>query len=192
MTLGAAIFASVVLVLLVYNKPFRKASAWVAGVLAGIILVGGLGWYAYGKYQDYSQAKQAALHKKLVDACIARFSTSGYGKTDDEWVDYIDVPATCENDPNQDWSSKSKLVPNAPSKVVEIHDGDTLKNASGVIPLVHMGHGQKMVLACEDFGEHKKPTSPPTVNRGIVSCPADESAPCNTWDEKGRCVSSSR
>lgn len=192
MTLGAAIFASVVLVLLVYNKPFRKASAWVAGVLAGIVLVGGLGWYAYAKYQDYSQAKQAALHKKLVDACVARFSTSGYEKSD-KWAKYINVPESCENDPNQDWSSKSKSVPNASdSKVVEIHDGDTLKNASGVIPLVYLGHGQKMVLACEDFGEHKRPTGFPTVEKGILSCPADESAPCNTWDEKGRCVSSSR
>jgi hypothetical protein len=187
MTLGAAIFASVVLVLLVYNKPFRKASAWVAGVLAGIILVGGLGWYAYGKYQDYSQAKQVAAHKKLVDACVARFSTSDYRKTN-ELAPYLDLTTTCENNPNIDWNSESKSAPNAPySKVVEIHDGDTLTNASGVIPLVYMRHGQKMVLACKD-----SPTGLPTVKKGIVSCPDDESAPCNTWDEKGRCVSSSR
>jgi len=197
MTLGAAIFASVVLVLLVYNKPFRKASAWVAGVLAGIILVGGLGWYAYGKYQDYSQAKQAALHKKLVDACIARFSTSGYGKTDDEWVDYIDVPATCENDPNQDWSSKSKSAPNAPdNKVVEIHGGETLKivrskstgaptafDMSKSVPIVYLGHNQKFQLACGNFGEQGNYA--PTFKQGEVSC-------CTEMDEKGRCVSTSR
>ena len=194
MTLGAAIFASVVLVLLVYNKPFRKASAWVAGVLAGIILVGGLGWYAYGKYQDYSQAKQpAALHKKLVDACIARFfSTSDYRNTD-EWAPYLDVTTTCENNPNEDWSVNANA---STGSVIEIHGGETLKivrskstgtstpfDMSKSAPIVYLGRNQKLQLPCGNFGEQGY--YEPTFNQGEVSC-------CTVWDEKGRCVSSTR
>jgi hypothetical protein len=184
MTLGAAIFASVVLVLLVYNKPFRKASAWVAGVLTGLLLVGALGWYTYVKYQEHVQVKEAAAHKKLVDDCIARFSSSGYINSG-PWAKYINVPGSCESDPNTDWSSKAKLNPDAPhASVIEIHGGETLKivrtpntnknsqfDMTKSVPLIYLGHGQKFQLACGDFGEHSIPTEFPKTTKGMASCP---------------------
>ena len=57
-SLGLAIFASVVLILLVYNRPFRRVFTWVAGTLTGLAVVGALGWYVYGRYQTYAQAKR--------------------------------------------------------------------------------------------------------------------------------------
>jgi hypothetical protein len=43
---GTAIFCSVVLVLLVINKPFRKVMAWIAGIGAVLAALGAGGyWY---------------------------------------------------------------------------------------------------------------------------------------------------
>ena len=194
MTLGAAIFASVVLVLLVYNKPFRKASAWIAAIALGLALVIGLGWYAYVKYQDHAQAKQAEAHKKLVDACVERFSKSDYRKSD-ELAKYLDERTSCEHDPNTDWGNKStehgpweKYAPETlpgdffdDKRTLLIRGGETLKvvhpvNANNKsqfdmtksIPIIYLGHKQSVGILCGNFGESGTEA---TVSKGTVSCP---------------------
>ena len=170
---GAAILASVILVLLVYNKPFRKVAAWIAGASASLAILSALGWYTYHRYEGYKQAKEAEAHKKLIDACVARFSTSGYASSD-PWARYMDVNATCENDPNRDWTASSKKESEwvdyiEPNKVIEIRGGESLKLPSGVpIPLVYLGHGQAFVFAC---GDSTKPGKLPIVSGGKISCP---------------------
>jgi len=168
MTLGVAIFASVVLVLLVYNKPFRKICAWIAGVAVVIAL----GWYIYTRYQNSVQEKTAAAHKKLIDDCVKRFSTSGYVDSG-PWAKYIDVRSSCENDPDSEW------IPEKPN-VVAIHGGETLqvvhsKSApASSIPLVYLGHKQKFILACGVYGEHHVPVEFPAIDKDTkneLSCP---------------------
>jgi hypothetical protein len=77
MTLGAWIFAAVVLVLVVINAPFRKFFLRAAGVLAILAVVAGLGWYVWDKHEQHvaeaSRKAYEAEHQKLVDACVARF-----------------------------------------------------------------------------------------------------------------------
>jgi hypothetical protein len=51
-SIGTAIFCSVVLVLLVINKPFRKVMAWIAGIAAVLAILVGAGYRLYLKYQD--------------------------------------------------------------------------------------------------------------------------------------------
>lgn len=71
MSLGAWIFAAVVLVLLVINTSFRKFFLRAAGVLAALAVIAGVCWYAWDKHQQH--AALAALEK-----CKARFTTNGW------------------------------------------------------------------------------------------------------------------
>jgi hypothetical protein len=190
MTLGVAIFASVVLILLVYNKPFRKASAWVAGVLAGLALVGALGWYLYGKYQEHVEAKQAAAHDKLVTACVLRLTgidTNKKPPPDTLPAKFFDVVEVCVQNPDavdrwEKYEVKPQFDPNKPySAVVEIHGGETLKIAQpkpsntstglhviSSVPTIYIGQGQEFRFVCGNFGEQGYE---PSFKRGEVSCP---------------------
>jgi hypothetical protein len=60
MTLGAALLASVVLILLVYNEKFRKVFFWLAGISAGLLGVYFLGAYLYQHHKEKVEAKLAA------------------------------------------------------------------------------------------------------------------------------------
>jgi hypothetical protein len=120
MTIGWAIFASTVLVLLVLNKPFRKFMAWFAGITAVLALVVGLGYYLWAKHADRIEAQQreaqAAAHQKLVDACMARFAQA------ENTADLITKVACEENPdaqpqppaPKPDW--RSGLLSEQPKK----------------------------------------------------------------------------
>jgi len=52
-SIGTAIFCSVVVVLLVINKPFRKVMAWIAGIGSVLAILVGAGYWLYLKYQDH-------------------------------------------------------------------------------------------------------------------------------------------
>jgi hypothetical protein len=89
MSIGIAIFASVVLVLLVYNKPFRKVFFWIAGISAviGALIVAGV--YLSDRHTAKVEAKrQAEQHAAAVKACIARLPV--YNPIDNALCD-IDV-----------------------------------------------------------------------------------------------------
>jgi|SRR6516225_535424 hypothetical protein len=55
MNLGEALFASVVLILAVYNARFRKALLWFVVVAVAVAAVGGAGWYGYSRWQAYKE-----------------------------------------------------------------------------------------------------------------------------------------
>jgi len=88
MTLGAGLFASVVLVLAVYNKPFRKAALSVAS-LVGLFYISS---YGYRKYADH-------LYYQREEACKTRL---GLLESDD-WKDSQRVLAyyTCVSNPKR-------------------------------------------------------------------------------------------
>src|SRR5207244_5892632 len=73
MTLGTALFASVVtsvvLVLAVYHKPFRKVFFWVAGIS---VLGAGIFFLSAHLYRKHEARKQADREGKFK-ACVARF-----------------------------------------------------------------------------------------------------------------------
>jgi len=92
-------------------------------------------------------AKQAAARKKLVDTCVTRYSTSGYGDSG-PWAKYVDVQGRCERDPNTEWSDKATPL------VIEIRGGETLKiikerrtstppDVFDLQPILYLGHNQK-------------------------------------------------
>jgi hypothetical protein len=74
MTLGAWIFLSVVLVLVVLNKPFRKFFLWAAAISA---LCCGL-FFGYAWVRDWRErrtiAREAAIQQKKQDDCNARLN----------------------------------------------------------------------------------------------------------------------
>jgi hypothetical protein len=77
MTLGTWIFLSVVLVLVVLNKPFRKFFYWVAAVSAVCF---GL-FMAYVSLRDWQdrreRAREAAIQQRKQDDCNARLNAAG-------------------------------------------------------------------------------------------------------------------
>ena len=188
MSLGIAVFASVVLLLVVYHKTFRKVFFWTAGIAAvGCGLFFG-GVYLYGRYQERQQEKReqaALLHKNLVDDCMKRYAASGYvDHADDFFLKLGGTIPECEGNPATDWSAKPapKFDPNQPyGTVIEIHGGETLKivqnsaqpsnappgvlfDMSSSIPLLYLGTFE---LVCGDYGE--KGTSV-VFNQRTVTC----------------------
>jgi hypothetical protein len=162
MSLGAGVFASVVLILLVYNKGFRRVFLWVAAISAGV----GLMWYGYVKYRNYAQAKQVAAHKRLVDACVVRHSAAA---NSGQWMDYVDdVQGTCETNPNYDWRRSESANS---QKVIQIHGGEELDIVSGEkMPIVYLRPRQKFTLICaSEVTKDSLPVAP--VKDGVTSCP---------------------
>lgn len=74
MTLGAWIFLSVVLLLVVFHKPFRKFFLWAVAVSA---VCCGLFW-GYGWIRDWRErtamAREAAIQQRKQDDCNARLN----------------------------------------------------------------------------------------------------------------------
>src|SRR6266851_3734609 len=97
MTIGWAILASTMLVLLVLNKPFRKFMGWFAGIATALALVFGVGYYLWAKHADRVEAQQReaqeVAHQKLVDACVARFGQA-------EKMAEVMTKVACEENPD--------------------------------------------------------------------------------------------
>jgi|SRR5580692_1133141 hypothetical protein len=77
MTLGAWIFLSIVLVLVVLNKPFRKFFLWAAAVSAvccGLFF----GYVSVSEWRERrAMAREAAIQQKKQDDCNARLNAKG-------------------------------------------------------------------------------------------------------------------
>lgn len=182
MTLGVAIFASVVLILLVYNKPFRKVSAWVAGAVVVVLVL-----YSFGVYVSDWHTNRVAKreYQKAVAACIARFPHAA--NANDQ---------SCQEDPspaNDTWRVVEsepippkgfvKVSPPPSNPIIKIYGGEILEAvparpstnpkeidlSAGLVPMVYLRHGQTFAFICGDPNEHK-----PVIlsdSKGLISCP---------------------
>ena len=188
MTVGTAVFASVfssvVLVLAVYNKQFRKVLFWFAGISALGAGTFFLGMRLYRKHE----AKQRADAERRITACIARFPAPYL--FNGERMSAFAIASACMKDP--DFTPD----PNSPSlaKVVEVHSGGVLQitprqqfspeGDADFIPVIYLGHHQTFVLMCGNYGEQGTSVS---INQGLVSCPeapADHEHECAQRDGK--------
>lgn len=77
MTLGAWIFLSVLLLLVVLHKQFRKFFFWTAGIAA--VCFGIFAGYSYLKerWEEKREAAEHAAFLKKVDECVARLTPPG-------------------------------------------------------------------------------------------------------------------
>jgi hypothetical protein len=79
MNLGEALFASVVLVLAVYHKGFRKVLLWTGAVAAALALLAAACYFGYDRYTtwqaDREAQRQKAAIEKGVQACMLRLNT---------------------------------------------------------------------------------------------------------------------
>src|SRR5215469_8112090 len=121
MTLGTAIFASVVtsvvLVLAVYHKPFRRVLFWVAGIAA---IGAALFFLSAGLYRSHEASKQAERERKL-SACVARFPVPYV--LDGERMSASAIASACRRNPDFAPVPNSSYLAN----IVEIRGGGTLK-----------------------------------------------------------------
>src|SRR5258708_2322389 len=139
--MGIGIFASVVLVLVVYHATFRKVFFWVAGIstVVGVLIVSGV--YLYDRHEAKAAQLDAAF--KALGAGpspdkspFAAFGIPGSPEPNTQTMLAPDgtigeVPIERVQDAlNSGFKLSSallKFVPYKPYKVVEIRDGDTLK-----------------------------------------------------------------
>lgn len=186
MTLGTALFASVcssvVLVLAVYHKRFRKVFFWVGGISAVGAGIFFLSVHLYHKHE----AKQRAETERRIKACMARFPVPYI--LDGERMSAFAIASACARNPDFAPAANSSYLAN----IVEIRGGGTLQitppqqfSSDGdpdLIPIIYLGHHQTFVLSCGNYGE---PATSISINQGLVSCPASSAAPeCAQWDDK--------
>ncbi len=186
MTLGTALFASVfssvVLVLAVYHKQFRKVFFWVAGISA---MGAGVFFLSVHLYRTH-KAKQQAETERKINACMARFPVPYI--LDGERMSAFAIASACTRNPDFAPVANSSYLAN----IVEIRGGGTLQitppqqfspdGDPDFIPILYLGHHQTFVLTCGNYGE---PGTSISINQGLVSCSASSAAhECAQWDEK--------
>jgi hypothetical protein len=101
----------------------------------------------------------------MTDAFDTLASTEACTKNPDT------VPQTDAVSKHQCWDEFGKSV-NCDGKVAEIRGGETLRvissNEPGFVPLVYLGHHQKFVLWCGNFGEQGTKVH---MDGDTISCP---------------------
>src|SRR5216683_4098012 len=134
MSLGIAIFASVVLILLVYNQQFRKVFFWIAGVGAAVTGLIVFGVYLYRIHKEKVAEAETAKQKIRVQACWDRFpkpAENYYVDANGNRMDTFDVIAECDKSPDtQPLTAGTWLDYQPKAKTLVIHGGDTLKLSS--------------------------------------------------------------
>lgn len=186
MTLGTAVFASVfssvVLVLAVYHKPFRKVFFWVAGTSA---IAAGIFFLSVHLFRTH-KTKQQAESTRRINACIARFPVPYI--YDGERMSAFAIASACARNPDFAPAENSSFLAN----IVQVRGGATLQitppqqfssdGGPDVIPIIYLGHHQTFVLTCGNYGE---PATSISINQGLVSCPeSSASQDCAQGDEK--------
>jgi hypothetical protein len=157
-SLGLGVFASVVLVLAVYHKGFRKVLLWSAVVTASLALLGTALYFGYDRYTtwkaDQAAQKQKAAVDKGVRTCMTRLSTPmpPPGTTADFFpAAYFDNLAACQAYPDMDippppagfvpdsipsgymLDLKGKVAPIPPGATIG-KDGPTIDLSAGLVP----------------------------------------------------------
>jgi hypothetical protein len=107
MSLGAAVFASVVLVLAVYHKGFRKVLLWTGAVAAVLALLATACYFGYDRYSTWKADREAERQKAViaegVKACMLRLGTpmpKAGTKPDFLPKDYFDNLRACQSYPD--------------------------------------------------------------------------------------------
>jgi hypothetical protein len=79
MNLGEALFASVVLVLAVYHKGFRKVLLWTVAVAVALALLAAACYFGYDRYTTWQADREAQRQKAVIaegiKACMLRLGT---------------------------------------------------------------------------------------------------------------------
>lgn len=179
MSIGLAIFASVVFVLLVYNAQFRKVFFWIAGVaavLTGLVFLIG---YLNGIHKEHIAAAETAKQQIRVQACFDRFpkpAENYYLDASGRRMDVFDVVAACEKNPDVKLETAGPWVDYpAKGKTLVISGGDILKLSStqkftkGVpdfFPVVILANHQAIVFQCGDISGKF-----PKTDGNVVVCP---------------------
>jgi hypothetical protein len=138
MSLGIALFASVLLVLAVYHPKFRKVLFWFLGASAGVAVLIVAGVYFYKWYTDPwrvvsetpIQSNKLYNQSKAPDALPADFFTSGRQVL-------IQGGETL------------KILPPRPKDT----RGQPQLDFSKSIPMIYGGHNQQFIIVCGNFGE---------------------------------------
>lgn len=152
MSLGAALFASVVLVLAVYHKGFRKVLLWTGAAAVTLALLAAGCYFGYNRYStwqaDREARKQKAVIEKGVAACMARLGTPmpTKGRSPDFFPsDYFNNLNACQAYPDLDIPPPpSGFVPDAlparymldlKGKIAPIPPGATIMPAENGKPI---------------------------------------------------------
>jgi hypothetical protein len=179
MSLGLAIFASVVLVLAVYHKQFRKILLYTIAVGAALSVIGLSGVYLYDHYETAKYEK----HRQAVASCVERNK-----KNNGDIFDRI--AATGKSLEEECESNTALMIPPRPAiapepQVVVIYGGDTLKIAEpgeapngqkvpeGSVPLLYLGRHQKFEVTCGTYrgnidGSNK--SFAPAIHGETITC----------------------
>jgi hypothetical protein len=75
--LGVAVFTSVVLILAVYHKGFRKVVLWSGAITVILALLGAGSYFAYDRYTTWQKTK---AHNQAVKDCVARFQRADHAE----------------------------------------------------------------------------------------------------------------
>jgi hypothetical protein len=113
MSLGAAVFASVVLVLAVYHKGFRKVLLWTGAVAAALALLAAACYFAYDRYStwqaDREVQRQKAVIAEGVKDCMLRLGTpmpKAETTPDSQQKDYFNNLTACKAYPDVDVAAR--------------------------------------------------------------------------------------
>jgi hypothetical protein len=119
-SLGLGVFASVVLILAVYHKGFRKVLLWSGIVTVALALLGATGYFAYTRFTtwqtDRAAQKQKAALDKGIRACMTRLGTpmpGGVTTTDFFPAAYFDNLTACQAYPDMDIAPPPGFVPDS-------------------------------------------------------------------------------
>jgi hypothetical protein len=144
-SLGVGIFASVVLILAVYHKGFRKVLFRTAGVVVVLTLLGAGDYFAYDRYTtwqaDRVAQKQKAATDKGIQACMTRLGTpmsvgeSLFNQSDPLNVAHFNNLRACTAYPDMG------VAPPPQGYVVDLPPGYTLDVNGKVIPDIDLSAG---------------------------------------------------
>lgn len=170
MSLGLGVFASVVLILAVYHKGFRKVVLWTGAVSLAVALLALACYLAYQRYTTWRADREAQEQKALIDkgveSCMLRLGTPmpSEGTTPDFFpADYFNNLKACQAYPDLGFSSLG-FAPDLPSgyaldskgKVVQLPplpQGATYFPPKNAKPIVSKAtkdtHGLEATITCD-------------------------------------------
>ena len=183
MSLGLAVFASVVLVLAVYHKQFRKVLLYTIAVGAVLSGIGFAGFYVYNRHETAKYEK----HLQAVKSCVER---NNVGDIFDQLaaLNGKSLEETCESNTSLNIQvSKTPTAKATTVNVIPIYGGETLRIVTAseatsggkrpdfiaTVPLLYLGRGQKFAVTCGTYEGNINGSSPsfnPVIEGTTITC----------------------